>query len=673
MQSIMLQEITDEDIEYSEQILFGRIGVFDSERKSFIKHVTTCDLQAVPGSGKTTALLAKLLIIEQYLPFKSGRGILVISHTNAAVNEIKDKIGSHCPKLFSYPNFVGTIQSFVDYFLATPFYHNKFKHRIIRIDNEIYEAAASRFSQSFLGGYTNQEQNNAKNYLRSRDQYRTVRFANSNTGIILTDGHNGELLNIKKPRGNTRPENYVDWTENEKEKVSSWVFKFKKSIMANGFLCYDDAYFLATEYIRVVPRIKTILRTRFAYVFVDEMQDMEKHQYDLLENIFFEDGNGNTVYQRIGDKNQAIFNGSAATTDFWVDRERKLELNGSHRLNSYVGAIVEKFALSPIRIVGLKCNPDGSTIEIKPHLFVYTDDSVGSVIREFARVVSELQTEGKIDRETNNKFKALCWTTTSEEGKTRLDSYFEAFSTEEHRPKIDYTCLDSYLVLWNKDSNALENIRKNLLNSLLNVMRLEGIADGDNRNFTKRELMALLSIKGEVVYNEFRLKIYQWSISCVRGLKDVALTEMRQYLPRFLQIFGKEVEHSQAFISGTHVFSNETETVTTEKSNFIENDGVRVEITTVHSAKGQTHTGTLYLESFYQRGGGGNYESQRLANAINGVAFTGPLHEYASQSMKMVYVGFSRPTHLLGFAVNKTRFDEKLSGIDQNIWKIIEV
>lgn len=112
--------ITDEDIVYPERVLLFKGQEFDDERKIFIKNLETIDLQAVPGSGKTTALLAKLLILEKHLPFDNGSGILVISHTNAAIDEIKSRIAKYCPKLFSYPNFVGTIQSFVDEFLAIP-------------------------------------------------------------------------------------------------------------------------------------------------------------------------------------------------------------------------------------------------------------------------------------------------------------------------------------------------------------------------------------------------------------------------------------------------------------------------------------------------------------------------------------------------------------------------
>jgi DNA helicase-2/ATP-dependent DNA helicase PcrA len=76
---------TDQDIEYAESILLKAGQKFDDERVEFLKDLNTLDLQAVPGSGKTTALLAKLLIFERYMPFKDGSGILVISHTNAAI------------------------------------------------------------------------------------------------------------------------------------------------------------------------------------------------------------------------------------------------------------------------------------------------------------------------------------------------------------------------------------------------------------------------------------------------------------------------------------------------------------------------------------------------------------------------------------------------------------
>ncbi|MEP0008894.1 MAG: hypothetical protein ABJF72_06850, partial [Balneola sp.] len=80
-------EISNDDIKKTERILLEGENMFDDEREVFIKNFSTVDLQAVPGSGKTTALLAKLIAIEEKLPFDNGSGVLVLSHTNAAIDE----------------------------------------------------------------------------------------------------------------------------------------------------------------------------------------------------------------------------------------------------------------------------------------------------------------------------------------------------------------------------------------------------------------------------------------------------------------------------------------------------------------------------------------------------------------------------------------------------------
>ena len=61
-----IKPIDEDDISYAEKILLNS-GRFDSERRTFIRSLNTLDLHAVPGSGKTTALLAKLLILEKRL------------------------------------------------------------------------------------------------------------------------------------------------------------------------------------------------------------------------------------------------------------------------------------------------------------------------------------------------------------------------------------------------------------------------------------------------------------------------------------------------------------------------------------------------------------------------------------------------------------------------------
>ncbi|MFM2488798.1 UvrD-helicase domain-containing protein [Enterococcus avium] len=83
--------ITDEDIDWVESIMEGDIS-FDKERRDIIKDLRSIDIQAFPGSGKTTVLVAKLAILANKWTSTSS-GICVLSHTNVAREEIEKRIG----------------------------------------------------------------------------------------------------------------------------------------------------------------------------------------------------------------------------------------------------------------------------------------------------------------------------------------------------------------------------------------------------------------------------------------------------------------------------------------------------------------------------------------------------------------------------------------------------
>ena len=119
---LAMNNVTQEEINIAEKILLPSsqsFGTEEGERVQIIKDISnSCHVVACPGSGKTTVLLAKLLILAERMPFENNQGICVLTHTNVAIDEIKRKSGTAGDKLFQYPNFFGTIQSFVDKYLA---------------------------------------------------------------------------------------------------------------------------------------------------------------------------------------------------------------------------------------------------------------------------------------------------------------------------------------------------------------------------------------------------------------------------------------------------------------------------------------------------------------------------------------------------------------------------
>jgi len=644
-------QITNDDIKYAEKILLPRGEVFDVERRDFIKNLDTIDLQAVPGSGKTTALLAKLLIIERYMPFDDGSGILVISHTNSAVDEIKNKIGKYCPRVFSYPNFIGTIQSFVDQFLAIPCYLNLYKHKLSYIDSDIYKEKSEKYFDSMPNC-------NAKNYLkRKSDPKKLFFYLRFDLDMNIVEGINGKIF-LSSTNSST--------TYKQIKKAKCQLFEW-------GYLHYDDAYFFANYYLKKFPAIKKILQKRFRFVFVDEMQDMDKHQYEILEKIFYLKDIKKHCFQRIGDKNQAIYYNEVKLNNVWDEFGRKLlKIRGSYRLTPEVANVIKYFGLEFSDILGLR-----KSYEIKPHIILY--DKPEEVLCKYTKLIKD---NDLTDEEY--PFCAVCWTSHSgfgdEKGKIRLQDYHPSFSKYLSRNKIDYSCAHDYLNLYQDSKCFLKPIKENILNLFLKILRNEEIKDTKNRYFTKISFLNFIREKDSVRYEELKLKLFKWSWSLVNS--EDAYDNIVEYLINFLKvIFGldaisKETENFIEIIPTEAIEVDKKIGVQKAVVNNIHNsNGINVQVGTVHSAKGQTHTATLYMESFYQRGE--NYESKRLLSQLLEkkvlesdiyIKATDFQKNLIKQSAKVVYVGFSRPTHLLCFAINKKNLDTNLN---LENWEII--
>ena len=131
-------DISDEEIETTERMLLPDSCHFAEDAKKVIRCWSSTDVSACPGSGKTTVLLAKLKLVADRMPLDNGAGICVLSHTNVAVNEIKSKLSTCAEKLLNYPNFIGTIQAFIDRFVTFPYIRTMTKVSLQVVDERTY-------------------------------------------------------------------------------------------------------------------------------------------------------------------------------------------------------------------------------------------------------------------------------------------------------------------------------------------------------------------------------------------------------------------------------------------------------------------------------------------------------------------------------------------------------
>lgn len=674
-------EIKDKHITEAEQIFINGNEFDKTERIPFIKNLDTIDLLAVPGSGKTTALMAKLYCLSKQLPFKDGSGILVLAHTNSTVDEIEKELKKHCPNLFEYPNFIGTIQSFVNKFLANPANLIKYDSYIAKNDDDIFRKEALDFYFSLKWKKT--EPKNLVNKL-----YGVV---NIGKNIEFTDG----CENIKEflrffefdiiNRKIIFNEKTIYTFNGASQKYYLEIEQWKEGLLRKGLLTYKDSFNLSKWYLQNFPNVKEQLQQRFKYVFIDEMQDLEKYQINIIDDIFLSK-ESKTIIQRIGDPNQSIYNKVKDECD-WKPRNIKY-LNGSNRLSSKNAELINCFTYrnedEKFKVVGeRKLSKDEK--EIHPHLVLFKNETKEQLKSKFEEIIKShnLQNiEGK-----KKGFKIIGWTGERKnegDGNLCLHTIF-GYNKLSKTKKEDFDSLSKYLQLFNQEKETLEAVRKSILNALIAILRFEDKkivkkirGRTVERFYTKSDLINYIKDNSEnEVYADFKEKLYCWCFDSVSSKNHrLVFDSVKNFIENeFKDWFGLELNHK------TKLFIFEYLNEKKIKNKKIAEDDLGIEVASVHSVKGQTHCATMYVETAYKKP---TYETLKLKEASKNQSIkkqqskTIPLFKQPQscetstgiEALKMMYVGFSRPTHLLCFAVLEDNVKDDLEKYRKADWII---
>lgn len=613
--------IEDHEIELTERLLLPAGESFDEQRRAVIRCMESKDIQACPGSGKTTALLAKLSILAQKLPLKSNKGICVLTHTNVAVNEIKERLDDRAEILFEYPNHFGTIQSFVNKFLAIPAFIKKFGKRPARIDDDIHQEYIERKGRVLPYG--------TRRYLERNSIYLPdLRFTLNDFNIISKTIDGSIVLRPETP-------------------TYQLIKSLKEDVLREGILCYDDAYSLAYWYLREYPQLKDVISERFAYMFIDEMQDTDAKQQGILDKAFDE---AKVIVQRIGDSNQAIYNSS------WQIRADHLSISDSKRFSSVIAERVRNICPTPQNLNG---NPDIENTN--PKLIVFDDSAIADVIPRFGDLIIEnnLHTVGK------KIYKAVGWVGKPNIRRT-LPSYFNTFGKLGGKQKQDYESLQDYLKVArdHQRGESISIMRKFMLAAILKSLRLLGIRKSNNIHYTETSFIEFISKENKILYEELNLKLLHWCRELFRNQNigvDLRDFITAQICPQFGVAINPEL---QAFLdapaSTQLALEQNADTYIHEKAN----QKISIDVCSVHSVKGETHTATLYLETFYIR-----YDIQSIIEYMKG-NHSPPRGSTLLSGLKMAYVGMTRPTHMLCVAAHKDGCEQHLDELSTVGWDI---
>ncbi len=327
----------------------------------FLQSIERLDLQAAPGSGKTSLISLKLTLLAQGWA-SATRGICVLSHTNTAKDEITHRLADTPAgrRLLEFPHFIGTIQSFTNTFLALPALRSR-GIEIQAVDDAAYEQAALRLLDNHpaylrLKAYTGRRHD-------GRSLVAGARYV-CDAGELTVTGPTGTL-----PFKTTSPS-------------AQQLTRLKNHLADEGLFRYSDMFAIAEHHLLHHPGIAQAVAYRFPFVLLDEMQDTSDLQQHLLDQVF---GGADTVVQRVGDVNQGIFSDRAPAlarpSAFPLPSAAQLPV--SRRFGTRIADLASLLTVQRRQTI------DGAGPEGTVAILLFDDDCVPGVVPAFERLARE--------------------------------------------------------------------------------------------------------------------------------------------------------------------------------------------------------------------------------------------------------------------------------------------
>ncbi|WP_026573932.1 UvrD-helicase domain-containing protein [Bacillus sp. UNC438CL73TsuS30] len=628
--------ISTEDIVKAESLFLPNGDTFSEEKRSILCCLESKDIVACPGSGKTTTLLAKLSIIGDHLHELNNKGICVLTHTNVAIDEIRERLDVDSKKLFEYPNYFGTIQSFINQYLAIPYFRNQFNRNVVSIDDEKYnEEVRKRF-------YT----------LDKGVKFWLIKTFKTQVDVFkyLIDIHlnpeNDTLIN-----GTGKP------LFKSEGKTSNALRGLKKGIIEDGILSYDDAYYLAVKYMQQgESHLRSFFSERFAFVFIDEMQDTSPLQLDILNRLFDKE---KVIMQRFGDPNQAIYGNSEEFA--WDIGQAPLKITNSNRNSSIISKVIAPFELLESGMTGNDQLP-----VIPPKIIVYDTENINNVLQRFANLIIS----NGLHNIGNNRFKAVGRIGKDNgDERIKIPSYFQEYIQKRSAvgPKFVSDYLNKSFIDPHSDSDV-KAYRNAILAALLRMVAILGIRTDRGTYFSKKALLNKVKEHDPMLYDSIQDKLMKWCLK-VRMEEDVREEFIVFSKEVITLLFGNQsFEKLKTFFEGTQ-FEVEVSQSSLNIFSYTCDDGttINIDIDTIAGVKGETHTATLYLETFYR-----NYDVSSLIDSFKGHKKE-KIGKMGKVALKNAYVAMSRPSHLLCVAAQRSSIEGHEEELEKAGWEIVEV
>ena len=607
--------------------LASDLSFSDAERRAALLEGGSRDFNAVPGSGKTSLLAAKLLLLARKWPHAT-KGICVLSHTNVARDEIVRRLaGTHeGAMLLGYPHFIGTIHAFVNQFLAMPVLR-ALNLPVDVIDDDVFGTRAL----ARLKG----------------NQYFTLRawLARQANGDALVSQlfFKGADLTVMSGGGDL---------PGPESKSGKQLDDIKRALSRAGIFRHRDMFAFALVALQSHPDLLDVIHRRFPMVFVDEMQDTSWEQEDVLNRLF----DGKAVMQRFGDVDQKIILDDDDAKLLTFPRTGHGTISTSKRFGPRIAAAVASVRISKQPVTGEA--PD----DVKPVLLLYKTEDVGRVLHHFGKLVMD-----RVDADAlrDGSVRAMCtrkMVDGSVDAGRHLVDYWPAYAQQMNSGAA--TTAGAFWTLIDQSSSrptteTLAERAGEVRKALLQVLREAGASVVTELRDARGLLRAVAELHGSAESMQALIRdlvldaALTGSASARQALPGILYQRLQTLLPASMTtaVFAALPVFAQAPAS---VAAQESPTICT----FV-HAGRELSFTlgTVAIMKGETHLASLVLESY--GGKSKRFDLAMALPAIAGVKGLGKLGVTHEGQMRNLYVAMSRPTKFLCLAANAARVDDE--------------
>jgi superfamily I DNA/RNA helicase len=555
-------------------------------------------LNACPGSGKTTAIAKKLVLLQDEYTSRFGRfsGIACLSFTNTAKDEISEKYTELSGEYLDFPHKISTIDSFINQYITLPYYYLFVKNgrRPKILDNPVYlnDAWKDRFRFKLRNNqlicYT----------------YPPASIRYESTGTFTSNGY--------RPSEDKVAPNVFD----------SYCTALKDWQIQTGLITTSDSTFIANKLLCQHPKIGNWLALRFPHIIVDEAQDNSAMQHTVFDKLA---ALGLANLEFIGDPYQSLYQWRDADPTLfntkYVDAQnwKGLDLTDNRRSPQ---RIIDSFSI--LRKQGDPAISTACTIDKQFPVTVYRYNKTNPplIVQHFDRNCAEKELEDNQIVVRGNALKNQMLGKTADQEPWKIDLPYQIIDA---RHKYESNEIKAAI-------KAIRSIAVSLIakgKGVVEIKEMEQELKADN-HFNARLLNLIHDLPS------FDLTISDWTISTQTFLKE----ELK--LVEDVNFEQKERSYKEKF---NKVILNEP-----LKEHFKRScSESKIPITTVHQVKGKSLDSILVFFN----------ESKHKHNiTFSDIESSG--QNFPSETQRIIYVALSRPKHLLSMAFPESVSEQEL-------------